>query len=392
MNKDDCQSNFNIFQWISIFFTIAIVLGFIGGVIHIFLVRFKIGDIYPVYSTLRSDPLGTKVFYESLSRLESVEVSRNFDPIEKIFISKPTTLFFLGSKLSSYEFLSEKSLKGFDGFVLTGGRLVISFFPIQELPLSENQKKFSRTFYSDALTAHWHVNFASEKTNTDNSYPMVVQRNSNCADLPETMLWQSSLFFTDLHPSWKIIYTNNNHPVVIERAFGKGTIVLISDSYVFSNEALLKNRQPKFLFWCVQHPRVIFDESHFGIRYQHGMMYLIRKFNLHGFLIAIMIVSALYIWKNANSLIEMKPDNLLHKEIKIGKDHTEGFICLLRRNIDQKKLLKICFDEWHKTIQNKKNYVPESTVSVIRSTVNLEGESDLVKQYQKIYYILHKKQ
>ena len=32
--------------------------------------RFESGDVYPVYSSLRSDPLGTRAFYDSLEDLE----------------------------------------------------------------------------------------------------------------------------------------------------------------------------------------------------------------------------------------------------------------------------------------------------------------------------------
>ena len=42
---------------------------------HLFQLRFEQGDIYPAYSSLRADPLGTKVFYESLETLPGLSVA-----------------------------------------------------------------------------------------------------------------------------------------------------------------------------------------------------------------------------------------------------------------------------------------------------------------------------
>ena len=39
---------------------------FVLGVIYLFLLRFEAGDVYPPYSSLRADPLGTMAWYESL--------------------------------------------------------------------------------------------------------------------------------------------------------------------------------------------------------------------------------------------------------------------------------------------------------------------------------------
>jgi hypothetical protein len=55
-------------------------LFFVLGVGRLFVLRFKAGDMYPAYSTLRSDPLGAMVFYESLKHTGRIVVSRNFGP------------------------------------------------------------------------------------------------------------------------------------------------------------------------------------------------------------------------------------------------------------------------------------------------------------------------
>ena len=44
---------------------------FLAAVSYLMVLRFESGDVYPVYSSLRSDPLGTRAFYDSLEDLEN---------------------------------------------------------------------------------------------------------------------------------------------------------------------------------------------------------------------------------------------------------------------------------------------------------------------------------
>ena len=43
---------------------ILLVLALGYGLLHLFALRFAQGDVYPPYSSLRSDPLGKKALYE----------------------------------------------------------------------------------------------------------------------------------------------------------------------------------------------------------------------------------------------------------------------------------------------------------------------------------------
>src|SRR5947207_12523055 len=106
---------------------------FLFGLSHLFKLRFEAGDIYPEYSSLRADPLGAKVFYESLDNLLSVR--RNYRPFAKLGEGRDTTLFYLGSRatlmldsISDVRLLPEE-FKSLESFVVAGGRAVISLFP-----------------------------------------------------------------------------------------------------------------------------------------------------------------------------------------------------------------------------------------------------------------------
>ncbi len=74
-----------------------LLLIFVVGVARLFILRFESGDVYPAYSSLRSDPLGTRALYESLENIDSVMVGRNYRPLESLEFEPGTTFFYFGS-------------------------------------------------------------------------------------------------------------------------------------------------------------------------------------------------------------------------------------------------------------------------------------------------------
>ena len=65
---------------------LALVLAaiFIGGLARLFALRYEVGDVYPPYSSLRADPLGTKALAAALGALPGIEVRTNFKPLPRI--------------------------------------------------------------------------------------------------------------------------------------------------------------------------------------------------------------------------------------------------------------------------------------------------------------------
>ena len=62
----------------------GVIVAFVLGAVKLTLMRFKGGDVYPPYSSLRTDPLGVKAFYEALSELPGLHVRRNYTPLDKL--------------------------------------------------------------------------------------------------------------------------------------------------------------------------------------------------------------------------------------------------------------------------------------------------------------------
>ncbi|MDD3293771.1 MAG: hypothetical protein PHG20_03695, partial [Geobacteraceae bacterium] len=57
---------------------LLLLCAFGAGVYLLLHNRFERGDVYPPFSTFRSDPDGTRAFYLALGRLPGMEARRNF--------------------------------------------------------------------------------------------------------------------------------------------------------------------------------------------------------------------------------------------------------------------------------------------------------------------------
>src|SRR5262249_17870807 len=151
-------------------------------------------------------------------------------------------------------------------------------------------------------------------------------------------------------------YARGTNAVVIERAWGPGTLVMATDSYFVSNEAMRKERHPELLAWLVgQNKEVVFDEAHLGIVETPGVGTLIRKYRLQWPLLGLILLAALFIWKNSVSLAPPYSAEQ-RQEYVAGKEIAAGFVNLLRRNIPSRDVLKVCFVEWKKSFPSGGKY------------------------------------
>ncbi|HLH54382.1 MAG TPA: hypothetical protein VKY92_12280, partial [Verrucomicrobiae bacterium] len=183
--------------------------------------------------------------------------------------------------------------------------------------------------------------------------PVSVRRTEELA-LPPELDWHSGLFFTNLNSAWLPIYSRGTQPVVIERYFGKGSVVLMTDCFFLSNEAMIgQERHADLLAWIVGPVRtVFFDEAHLGLTETSGVVSLMRKYRLHGLLAGIAVLVGLFIWKYSASFTPRVDEAQEANEIA-GKEASAGFVNLLRRNIAPGNILKVCFDEWTNTFARR---------------------------------------
>lgn len=410
-------------SWIAL---IVVAAGFAWGIGALFLWRFESGDVYPEYSSLRADPLGTMAFYESLGTLPGISVERDFQSDNRLPDGQHTTYLHLAAHSYEWVWQSSDLFKEIENFAVSGGRLVITFYPEPTLPtgysdfdyttnrwypvpgLKTNKmsrvppvQRLRRSGDEDegmvAMETRWGVGMRHVPLTDgyNGAYLPETVRLRASADLPDSLEWHSGLIFTNLSKAWRVIYTRGTNPVVIERAFGAGRVVMATDSYFVSNEAVQRDRHADLLAWAVgPSRRVIFDEAHFGIVDSSGVAVLMRKYRLYGVAAGLVLLAILFIWKNSTSLVPPPRDEAAPDHVA-GRDAAAGFVNLLRRNIATRDILSTCFTEWTRSLTHSGSY----TLSAVdRAQTVMEAENarsasarDPVRAYREICAALKNK-
>lgn len=339
---------------------VALGLLLVGGFLRVLEKRFATGDVYPHYSTLRSDPLGSRALHDSLAALPGLTVSRNYRPLMNLrTLDADSTLWLGGLEVETLGQLRAPEDSPVLAAIRDGGaRLVITLDP-RAAPAFGARSSIANEEESDdegeeddpagkKLTQLLGVRVtpADKPEAPDDGWPPRPGENAP-EDLPA---WRAPHRFTDLDGAWRVAARVGDDPVVIERSFGSGTVVMASDSYFASNEALWREASPGFLLWLIGgKTRLIFDETLHGSVESGGAMKMIRRYRFHGFLIGLLILVALLAWRGGTSLTpgsETLERGLVGDDAVLGEDAASGLERLLRRNIPPSRLPRTCVSVW----------------------------------------------
>jgi hypothetical protein len=368
--------------------TLALLLaaGFCFGLARLFALRYAGGEVYPPYSTLRPDPLGAKGLYAALGQLPGVEVRRNFQPLKKLRPAQPITLVYLGTARTS--FWTERELQEFDTLLLNGARVVIAFFPIDRPPFpgstraeeekqreeksarlkeektkgeddkkkdekkgddEKDDEKDSGLIPFEKVAKRYGFQFDFLPPEADKTYHRHAFLFQPAAALERDLTWHSALYFSELAPEWKPLYLSDTKPVIVERSYGRGSIVLAADTFFLSNEALRDERHPQLLARIFGGPpTIVFDEEHLGVTDQPGLAQLVLKYKLHGVIAGLVLIAALFVWKNLVRFIPAYAESGRDDAAVAGRESAQGFENLLHRAVPPADLIPTCVEEWRR--------------------------------------------
>ncbi|HOJ33296.1 MAG TPA: hypothetical protein PKY35_07920 [Candidatus Hydrogenedentes bacterium] len=405
-------------------------------------VHTNLDEIYPEYSSFRSDPLGTRVFYEALKELPGLEISRNTRPFSDMVAKTDLAFLLLGVETYGDANEVEKEvIEPLENLARQGARVVIAFYPHASRPsFVEEDSEDSEAYTSDesgetdheeanegtslseesngsgASTEHgadsegeepllrpkevasdetvetvrlperWGVTCAWSSLPRGNdgkfSPDSAVRCDNADSALPERLVWYSGLYFSDLSPEWRTLYRRDDKPVIAERSWGDGSIVMVGDTYFVSNEGLWREKYTGLLVWLVDSKRhIVFDEYLKGIRENPGIMTLVKRFRLNGLLVGFAVVFLLWLWQNAMPFVprysESEQTEILEVENMTGQD---CLINLVRRGVPPADLMEVCLKEWETTM---------GVSETLRQTVSFapkkgRGEADVVKHFNRL--------
>jgi hypothetical protein len=365
------------------------------GLARLFSLRFSSGEIYPAYSTLRADPLGAKLLYQSLKQsrfLSSVE--RHFTKLDQIDYPPDTTFVMLAAEErfdDSHDRIERGMASALFGVMNTGGRVALSYKPYfhyedpdggtasNETAVATNDCELacdnvnegdegdeeadstdsaetnlccSVTRSNTLQTAQW-LGFETTYAQREQPQTATATRAVEPSSLPETLRCGTDLCFTNLSMAWTTLYERDGHPVVIERRVGKGSLALSTLSYPFSNEALRDHRSSEFLIWFIGNDshHVRFSERHHGLLQDPNTASLIRKHRLHWPLWGLLITALLLVWQQASSLLPRHDEATGQQAATSGSgDSTQALTNLLRRSIPGNRIAATCMEQWESSL------------------------------------------
>lgn len=432
-------------SWVGLILLSAGFLVIFGRVMEM---RISSGDIYPHYATLRNDPLGCSALYDSFTALEGYTVEQNMAPLTAVKgIDGDTALLLLGLPWDSFKNLRARD----DSPVIRavkddGARLVITLNPqiVQESFRKKNSEEEDdwierrrklrdklRREREDKKEENSNDKKEEDGENDDLSEEEIEleqeailsfgttlsarlsveipdlgdykrpedgweTKAGKSAHLPsDTPNWFSQYRLQANDEAWKEIVLIDGVPVVLERRFGKGTVVLATDTFFASNESLHEGGNPEFLMWLTGgKKRIVFDETIHGSVQAGGAMMLIRRYQLHGVFFGLFIFIGLWAWRSATSLTpgdEAVDRGLVGGSAVSGEQNNSGFVRLLKRSVPGKELISQCLDIWRKS---QTSHISPEQEKQVSSIVSLHQEDpkkhSIAETYQAISKVLKK--
>jgi hypothetical protein len=240
--------------------------------VKLFLLRFEAGDVYPAYSSLRTDPLGTGALFESLYRLTPDLVTRNFKSLGQAELGNEKTMLLIGLSDKSVYRGRKKYEKLLENLARSGGRMVLTFTPSHSQPTDREEndteektseeegtaededpiEEFVEPEEKDDETCEYdssEFGYGLQTLGFEFNQPVdeavddyALRFTDGPGILPPSIAWRARLSFKLIDNSWETIYKWQDEPVVVRRPWGKGTVVMVADSYLLSNEALRNHR------------------------------------------------------------------------------------------------------------------------------------------------------
>ncbi len=379
---------------------------------------FDRGHMYPEHSSLRADPRGVMMLFETLERIEAINASRSFEPFSKWWERIPVR-----PQDAAYIILDARSSDLHDpallSFLQLGGRLIITpasfrFNPPARsnqgaTPKSKSDNADDGSSDSIAVTPEanqltqsltqlvFHENVAGHDADAQ-----LQPHSPLTAQAPESIRWQAKAYMRlrphkDGTADWDILYAVHRQPVIVGQQIGKGQIIVLADGLPLTNESLYGETDTDFFKWLLgNRTRIIFDEYHFGIIQPRGIALLVRQYNLELTALTLFASFILLVWHGASPLLP---------NISADRDHNiqsrtamSGYRDLLQRYLKHENQLLTCLDEWKSAFMTRPidrdrhaKHFAEARNIALQEAKKTRRHRDLQSAYTTITEILNRR-
>jgi hypothetical protein len=316
---------------------------------------------YPVGSSFRADARGCMALYESLGRIPGVQTVRFLRTFSNLPPAKGRSLVIAGINPQT-NILQIKDRQSLSGWVEAGGTLIVALAvedgnsgkagspDYQLVPPAKAQRSPSPNSKSTPPTEeYWIETLQGSGLNVYRHADPSARHRFGSRLFTTSGSWLGPIYFPNPQSPWRVVAEADHLPVVIERSFGRGNVVLIADSYLLTNGSLANGRETGFLGWLFRKPiTVLFDESHFGLTENPGVVSLARRYGLESAFFVLLMLAFLFVWANRYSLLPKTPDRSPGNLIVPGQGGETVLVNLLRRSLSPKDLLSTSAELWRK--------------------------------------------
>jgi hypothetical protein len=296
---------------------------FLWGAVALFERQFAAGELYPEFSSLRTDRMGTRLIYDSLGRLPGVTVERNLLPFE--FLPQDgVALVLAGIRPLAVNWNEGLLLRSARGLARRDNRVVLAMHidpdDVELKPEDFEHRKGAPD--TPPLVTEWKVKL---QLDPDRKAP-------------------HRLWFAQAE-GWRVLDTADGRVLSIERTFGTGSVVLMAESGAFTNGSAVElGDLEKVTAALGSYRRIVFDEQHLGVAESGSIIGMARRFRLMGLAAGLALCAALFLWRNASSF--PPPQAGRRRETYSGRTAQAGLLTLLRRHIPPGELAAVCWREW----------------------------------------------
>lgn len=367
-------------QWFPVF---AIIVLLLAAFVGLFRLRLGGGDVYPEYSSLRADALGTRALYEALGQIEAIRVDRDYRPLAKLE-ARPKLVMLPGLAWQNWRNVAVDESSALHAAAASGARVVLAFRAdqkredrdehgrkkVHEAEKTDEEKKLAKEakLEKEAKEAKnkkskrlvpkereyrefakdWGVTFEVRWLVDKTKGAQIASDVSE--GLPEQVAWHSDLYFSlPADSGWRVLYRRAGEPVLIEKSVGRGSIVLLADAYCLSNEAMQRERATTLLTWLVGNFRqVTFHEGALGVLENNGIGFLARRYGLGGAVALCGLLGVLYAWRRMIAFTPTQAVGPRTGDVVLNYEPGAGFTGLLRRSLGGAEVLPACIEEWRK--------------------------------------------
>lgn len=302
--------------------------------------RFGRGEVLPDGSSLSTAPGGAEALAAALSELPGLEVRRALTPEAIATCGAGCTLLHLDTPTGASPPTS--TLRRLDERLLSGARVVVAFAPVAPgAPCGICAEGGPSAPPEGEIGGEQD---ADEPAHGAAREPDRGRRPGWWRDLRFTVdagadADGGALRLSGVPAGARILSRVGGAVSAFELPVGPGRLVVVADGAVLGNHALRERRDLGRVTAILGAPRrVVFEETHLGVRERGGVVVLARRYGLAGAAAALAALALLHVWRVGSPLAPRRPEPEA-AGAAAGSAASTGFVALLERTLPPGRLL-----------------------------------------------------